>query len=52
MDVSYGHAVGLPMNKNKRQMKERIVESSLDLQQKNANVAAQSIQELCTKIAP
>jgi hypothetical protein len=51
-DVSYGHAVSLPVNNNKRKRKERIVESSLDANQKNANVAAQSIQELCTKIAP
>jgi len=50
-DVSYGHAVGLPVNNNKRKRKERIVESSLDPRQKNANVVAQSIQELRTNFA-
>jgi hypothetical protein len=52
MDVSYGHAVGLPVNNNKRKRKEGIVKSSLDPNKINANVAAQSIQELCAKIAP
>ena len=51
-DVSYGHAVGLPVNNNKRKRKERIVESSLDPKQKKCKCGSTEHSRITHKYCP
>jgi hypothetical protein len=51
-DVSYGHAVGLPVNNNKRKRKERIVESSLDPKQKKCKCGSTEHSRITHKFCP
>jgi len=44
-DVSYGHAIGLPVNNKKRTRQESRTETSTNKPKKNVNAAAQSMQE-------